>query len=112
MKNIYYNQIIDILLHNNEGLKVKAIVQRIYNENCSLFDDKDFHTRLYTSIRQYLWRQSRIKKSPFCRNKWGTYSIKKQFALQLELCFDDWSYDSIEEPESKAAEKYIQLSLF
>lgn len=115
MKNLYYNHIISILLSHHEGVKVVNIARTIYNENHSLFEDRDFYKKLHSSISVFLWTQSKKRKSPFMRvkDKWGVYALKRHFALQLELVFDNWEYDSVETtPINKTTAKHQQPLLF
>jgi hypothetical protein len=117
MQNQYYNEMIQLLMGNPEGMRVGTIARAIYNASCDLFDAQAgsrFH-QIYTSIRRYLWQQSRRQRSPFRRIKWGTYALRHNFVYQLELTFDEWEDDGpIPKPETRktpANEPYM-LNLF
>ena len=79
-------------------MKLCNITRCIYNSNCSLFDDEDMYRQIYSCVRSFLWKQSKLKNSPFksVSTKWGVYSLKNSFVTQLELCFDNWEYDVVE----------------
>ncbi len=118
LNNLYYNQIMELLTQKPEGMKACNISRHIYNSNCNLFDDIHKYNKIHSNVRRFLWQQSKQKNSPFqsvCGH-WGHYAIKRSFAHQLELCFDNWEYDIIieKQPELKAAEPNIpfQATLF
>ncbi len=108
----------ELLTKRPEGMKLCNISRCIYNSNCDLFDNEHKYDKIYSSVRRFLWMQSKQKNSPFqsVKNHWGHYAIKKSFAHQLELCFDNWEYDVIQEKpvETKVAEPPIaqQITLF
>lgn len=114
MNNIYYNQLVELLAYKPEGMKLCRIVKYIYNCNCSLFEDADLYRQIYSNVRWFLWSQSRRKDSPFMRinGKWGMYGLKKNFMVQLELCFDNWEYDIIQPKPVRKKPEYEQQSLF
>ncbi|MBR3092891.1 MAG: hypothetical protein IKG99_07690 [Bacteroidaceae bacterium] len=103
MKNLYYNQIVELLEHKPEGMKLQTIVKHVYNQNCGLFERPDLYKKMYSSISMYLWKQSKKKRSPFdsVAGKWGCYRLKRGFVIQLELCFDDFTYDEIQPKKKK-----------
>lgn len=85
-------------------MKLQTIVLNLYNQNCWLFEHPDFYARMYRSIGVYLWKQSKKKCSPFqaVPGKWGYYMLRHKFVVQLELCFDDYSYDVVvQQPKKK-----------
>ncbi len=107
----------ELLTQKPEGMKVCNISRHIYNTNCSLFDDEHKYKKIYSNVRRFLWQQSKQKNSPFqsVEEHRGHYAIRKSFAHQLELCFDNWEYDVIEEQKKeKPAEEphIIQQTLF
>ncbi len=108
----------ELLSQKPEGMKLCNISRCIYNTNCNLFDDGHKYKQIYSSVKRFLWNQSKLKNSPFqsVANQWGHYAIKHSFAHQLELCFDTWEYDVVEEKPvvQKAPEQinFTQLELF
>ena len=111
MKNLYYNQIVELLEHKPEGMKLQTIVLHVYNQNCGLFERPDLYKKMYTSISMYLWKQSKKRRSPFqsVAGKWGCYKLRKGFVIQLELCFDDFTYDEIQPGKKKKKLEVDQL---
>lgn len=97
MNNLYYNQMVELLLAHPDGIRVGHLSRAIYNENCDLFTPnasglfRDIHQQVY----QYLWREQRKRQSPFLRLRWGVYALRPHFVMQLELCFDDWDQDVV-----------------
>lgn len=114
MKNLYYNQIIEILTNNPEGVKVNNISRQLYNSHCSLFETDDLYKSIYESTRRFLWKQSKSPSSPFCKvdGKWGVYALRKSFVIQLELCFDNWEYDVVQHKKPKEEESSSYPNLF
>ena len=114
MNNAYYNQLIELLTYKPEGMKVCNIARCIYNSHCTLFDDGHLYRQIHSTVRQYLWKQSKLKNSPFksVSNQWGVYAITKSFVAQLELCFDNWEYDVIEKRKPQPAPAPQMLNLF
>lgn len=98
MKNTYYKQIIELLTNRPEGMRPCKIAKHIYNTHCGLFEDEDLYQQIYRSIRHYLWEQSNKNDTPFSHkdNKRGVYTLKNSFVTQLELSFENWEYDIIE----------------
>ena len=89
MKNLHYNHMVEELINNPDGLKVKAIARSIYNSEVTLFDidaAKKFKI-IHNSVQRFLWMQSRKKQSPFERKKWGLYALKKGFKLWYTIVF-------------------------
>lgn len=113
MDNIYYNQTIELLTGRPEGMKLCHIARNIYNSNNSLFADSDLYTQIYTQLKCFLYRQSKLKRSPFksCE-KWGYYGIRRSAAIQFELPFDDFTYDIIEQKKTAKPVKVEQPNLF
>ena len=108
MKNQYYNDIVEMLLKSeSDGMRLGAIARNIYNKDCDLFDPdaEGKFMRIYRSVKRFLWYQSRLKRSPFSRNRWGYYGLRRSFAQQLELCFDDWEEEGIVLPEPAPVEQ-------
>lgn len=113
MDNIYYNQTVELLSARPEGMKLCNIARCIYNSNNDLFADEDLYKQIYGQLKRFLWTQSRLKKSPFksCE-KWGYYGIRKSYAIQFELPFDDFQYDGIEIKKAVKPVKVEQPNLF
>jgi len=113
MKNIYYNQTIELLTQRPEGMKLCHIARAIFNSNNDLFADEDLYRQIYGQLKRFLWRQSKLKNSPFkaCQ-KWGYYGIRKSAAIQFELPFDDFQYDIIEPKHTPKPQKVEMPNLF
>ena len=119
MKNIYYRDIVEILLDSgSEGLRIKNIARRIYNRHADLFAQDVDYDEIHRSAGRYLWEQSRRGESPFCHTRWGTYAIKNDFAVQLDFISE---LDFFPRPEVYAAPpapapapgpRHVQLELF
>jgi len=95
-----------MLMHHTEGMRLGTIARTLYNKDCDLFDpeaDGKFQ-RIYSTVKRFLWTQSKLKRSPFERRKWGIYTLRNRFVVQLELCFDDWEDEGIVIPSKPAAE--------
>ena len=92
-----------MLMHHEEGMRLGTIARALYNKDCDLFDPEaeGKFQRIYTSVKRFLWTQSRLKRSPFERRKWGTYALRHRFVVQLELSFDDWEDEGIVLPPKK-----------
>ncbi len=97
MKNLHYNAIVENLIANPEGLRIRAIARSIYNSEVDIFtpDAADRFKFIHKSVQQFLWTQSRNRHSPFERRRWGVYALKHKFVVQLELQFEDWEDDDI-----------------
>lgn len=90
MKNIYHRDIIEILLDcGREGLRIKNIARRIYNKHADFFATDIDYGEIRNSIGYYLWEQSKRNESPFFRTRYGTYAMKADFAIQLDLFLDN-----------------------
>lgn len=115
MKNAYYRQTIELLSSKPDGMKLCNIARNIYNSNCGLFEDPDLYHKIYRQLKRYLWVQSRRERSPFraVENRWGFYRLRRSFAFQFELPFDDFQYDIVQ-PRQKTTrtQNTQQLSLF
>ena len=118
MKNLYYNDMVAVMMKNPEGMKVRKITRYIYNNDVSLFDVNAAakFKKIHKSVQQFLWVQSRKRHSPFERKGWGTYALKPNFVIQLELEFEDWEDDDIVIEKvvkpRKVAEDSLMLDLF
>ena len=97
MKNLHYNHMVEELINNPDGLKVRAIARSIYNSEVTLFDidAANKFKKIHNSVQRFLWSQSRKQKSPFVRKKWGLYALRKGFVYQLELDFADWDDEGL-----------------
>lgn len=89
MKNVYHSDIMQLLLlKGKEGMHVADVSRMVYNLHTNLFDSKLNYQTLHQLIRMYLWRQSRMRRSPFMRVRYGVYAVKPDLAVQLDFCFD------------------------
>lgn len=113
MNNLYYNQMVELLLAHPEGIRVGRLVRAIYNANCDLFtaDTSGLLRSIHKQVYQHLWREQRKHTSPFQRTKWGVYALRPHFVMQLELCFDDWENDDVAHqprPAERKPEAYMR----
>ena len=115
VNNIYHRDIIEILIEcGRDGLRIKNIARRIYNKHVDFFVKSVDYSEIRDSVGRYLWEQSQRNESPFIRTRYGTYAIKPDFAIQLDL-FLDFVYRSEahkEAPKPTANPHHIQLELF
>ena len=116
MNNIYHRDIIEILIEcGREGLRIKNIARRIYNRHVDLFVSDIEYGETRDSVGRYLWEQSRKSESPFLRTRYGTYAIKPDFAIQLDLFLDFSPRREQTPPPSSGGghgPRHIQLELF
>ena len=68
----------------------------------------------YAETACYLWEQSQRSESPFIRTRYGTYAIKPDFAIQLDLFLDNAIRAEIHKEAAKPMPNphHIQLELF
>ena len=119
MNNIYHRDIVEILIEcGREGLRIKNIARRIYNRHVDLFVQDIDYAEIRDSVGRYLWLQSKRSESPFHRTRYGTYAIKADFAIQLDL-FLDFAPRSethkeapLPAPGAEQGPRYVQLELF
>ena len=80
-----------------DGLRLRNIARALYNKDCDLFDPEaeGKYQRIHKMVKRFLWSQSRKKRSPFERLKWGTYALRRNFVIQMELCFEGWEDEDI-----------------
>ncbi len=92
MNNVYYRDLIEILLPcGKQGMKLNNIVRRIYNLHTDLFCTDVVYDEIYKNISFFLWRESRKKETPFTHTSHGVYAIKSDIAVQLDLFCDlEW----------------------
>lgn len=97
MKNLRYNEMVELLMANPDGLRIRAIARSIYNTEVDLFavDSAKKFRDIHLSVQRFLWTQSRKIHSPFERRRWGIYALKNRFVVQLELEFDDWEDEGV-----------------
>ena len=89
MKNIYHQDIVQILLsRGSSGMKVCNIARRIYNKHADLFDKSVSFDKIHRSIGVYLCKVCKRGQSIFFRKEYGIYSIKPDVAIQLDLFTD------------------------
>ena len=115
MNNIYHRDIIEILLEcGRDGLRIKNIARRIYNRHADFFVRDLEYSEIRDSVGRYLWEQSQRTESPFVRTRYGTYAIKPDFAIQLDLFLDFVSHSETHKEPAKptANPHHIQLELF
>ena len=115
MNNIYHRDIIEILLEcGRDGLRIKNIARRIYNKHVDFFIKDIEYCELRDSIGHYLWEQSQRHESPFTHTRYGTYAIKPDFAIQLDLFLDFASHNETrrEPVMPQTGPRHIQLELF
>lgn len=118
MNNIYYRDIIELLLPQGKGgLKLSIIAKRVYNLHADLFDDSIKYEEIYKEVGLFLWKQSQKRESPFRHNAYGIYSIKPDMAVQLDLFWDlptDKEEDDGKEDAAAVNDinKCIQMELF
>lgn len=115
MKNIYHRDIVEILLEcGREGYRIKNIARRIYNRHADFFVTDVDYNEIRDSVGHYLWEQSRRSESPFCRTRYGTYAIKADFAIQLDLFLDISPRSEARGEQAKPAPNphHVQLELF
>lgn len=89
MKELYYKQMIEILMRKPKGMRLSAIVKNIYNQNAELFSSGDLYDEIYRSTFRFLYRECKKKKSMFYHvpDKWGFYAVRRRQAKQLLLKF-------------------------
>lgn len=89
MKNVYHGDIMQLLmLKGKEGMHVTQVSRMVYNLHANLFDKHLNFNELHQTIRNYLWRQSQMRRSPIMRINYGVYAIKPDIAIQLDISFD------------------------
>ncbi len=114
MKNLYHRDIMEILLpQGGDGMRLYKITRRIYNKHADLFVRDLNYEDLRKMIANYMWKQSRRHDSPFVRTKYGTYAIRPDLAVQLDLFWDLRPIEKEEESRPRQENsKHIQLELF
>lgn len=115
MKNIYHRDIVEILLEcGRDGLRIKNIARKIYNRHVDFFVTDIDYGEIRNDVGRYLWVQSRRSESPFTRTRYGTYAIKADFAIQLDLFLDNAIRTEMrkEQPKPQPNPHHVQLELF
>ena len=116
MNNIYYRDIIELLLpHGKEGLKLSLIVRYIYNQHVDMFNDSIKYEDIYKAVGSFLWKQSQKRETPFTHNSYGVYAIKPDVAVQLDLFWDlpaEVMKEAVEEESRTDKSNVIQMELF
>lgn len=102
MKNVYHSDIMQLLLlKGKEGMHVSEVSRMVFNLHTNFFDRRLNYQELHQMIRMYLWRQSRLRRSPFMRVSYGVYAVKPDLAVQLDFCFDQVLDDDTVVQESR-----------
>ena len=115
MKNTYHRDIVEILLEcGRDGLRIKNIARRIYNRHADFFVIDIDYGEIRDAVGHYLWEQSRRPESPFIRTRYGTYAIKADFAIQLDLFLDNAIHSEVRKEQAKPLPNphHVQLELF
>ena len=115
VNNIYHRDIIEILLEcGSDGLRIKNLARRIYNKHVDFFVSDIEYNEIRDCIGRYLWEQSKRNESPFTHTRYGTYAIKPDFAIQLDLFLDyePRSETHKDPPRVGSEHRHIQLELF
>lgn len=122
MNNLYYNQMMEILLAHPHGVRVGNLTRAIYNSNCDLFtpDAALLLRKIHSQVYRYLWREQRKRHSPFLRTRRGYYALRPHFVVQLELCFDDFEGEGFpkaakttpQKPEAHMCDMFMQNGEF
>ena len=115
VNNIYHRDIIEILLEcGREGLRIKNIARRIYNRHVDFFVKNVDYGEIRDGVGRYLWEQDKRRESPFHRTRYGTYAIKADFAIQLDLFLDNAIRGEVRKEQAKATPNphHVQLELF
>ena len=112
MRNVYHNDIIEMLLHSGrEGMNVRQLSRRLFNLHNGIFVSDIVYDRLYNQVRSYLWYQSRQRHSPFVHLHRGQYALRQDIAVQLDI-FIDSPKDEERIPKSTKKDDSLQLLLF
>lgn len=115
MKNIYHHDIMNMLTRSGaEGMNVKQIARLLYNEYAGFFEQDVVYDKIYTSVRRYLWGQSKMRRSPIIWLHRGQYALRQDIAVQLDFLIDLIT-DEQEEKEQQKPKTGIcarQLELF
>ena len=113
MKNIYHNDIMDMLLKSGkEGMSLRMLTRRLYNIHSGIFAHDVVFPNLYNQVRRYLWYQSQQRYSPFIRLRWGQYALKQDVAVQLDIFIDMPKEDDNKTSKSIRKDDSRQLLLF
>ena len=116
MNNIYYRDIIELLLpFGQDGLKLSHIVKHICNRHVDMFENKIKYEDIYKIVGLFLWKESQKRESPFIHNAYGVYAIKPDVAVQLDLFWDLPEEDNnvrADENTPTDNNKIVQMDLF
>jgi len=111
MGNAVYDRMIMLMLleSGKEGISVAQLSRKLYNENCSFFDDLDYEF-FHQYVVSFLQRKSRMNQPTVVpAGTRGHYRISTDCYQQLSLQFSDTEE---EESSSETEEDSRQLSLF
>lgn len=94
-------------------MHVAQLSRMVYNIHTNLFDKHLDYLQLHNTIRWYLWRQSKMRRSPFKRVSYGYYALKSDMAIQLDFCFDTPVERDVKEEKRQddCDQKVVQLTL-
>lgn len=111
MKDAYHRDIVGILLNSGRnGTRLCRIARKVYNLHASLFNADLNYNDLRTDIGHYLWRESQKTDSIFAHKEYGTYALKNNIAIQLDLFWDQDLTNSLCEELSPEKQKNISIS--
>ncbi len=116
VNNTYHRDIVEVLHEcGRNGCRIKNIARHIYNLHADLFADDIVYDEIRQNVGLYLWKQSQRRESPFCHLCYGTYALKADFAVQLDLFLDCVPRREKREevaPKPVPNPHHIQLELF
>lgn len=113
MRNIYHNDIMDMLLRSgSEGMSLRMLTRCLFNLHNDIFSHDVHFPTLYNQVRRYLWYQSRQRHSAFVHLRWGQYALKQDVAVQLDIFIDMPKEDDNKTTKSIRKDDSHQLLLF
>lgn len=86
MNNAYHRDIMSLLIGSgHNGMRLGSITRQVYNLHTNLFSSEIDYPTLYRNIKNYLYHQSTLRRSPFVRRDRGCYAVKDDLAIQLDI---------------------------
>lgn len=76
---------------------MREIARHVYNRHYGLFAQDVMFERIYSQIRNYLWKQSRQRHSSFIRLEHGQYAIRQDVGAQLDFISELYKEEKEEE---------------